>query len=64
VGLLQFRGGGVFPKLTAEGERGGAGGWGGEDVLIGECCDELSGGGGCAVDAGGEPGLRGDGDLG
>ena len=37
---------------------------GGQNVLVCECGDELGGGWAEAVDAGGEPGLRGDRDLG
>ena len=40
------------------------GGWGGQEVLVGEAGEVLGGLGGEACCAGGEPGLRGDGDLG
>ena len=43
---------------------GGVAGRVGKDVVVGERGDDLRGGGSEADDAGSEPGLRGDGDLG
>ena len=64
MGLLPFGGSGLFLELFAGGEWGGDIGGGGKDVVVGEGGGELGRRGGEAYDAGGEPGLGGDGDLG